>query len=140
MAMGGYRRGGWVYLAIGAALLFGCVLSFAVISVQRKLAAPVERPNEYSRLYLEALDRDARNPISRFIRQMQFLTKKGVLIHYMLVFAIVGVLPVVLFLCAVGANIAWMVTIYFNRRLFSSKRPRTIDVESVSVAAAELKQ
>jgi len=140
MAIGGYRRGGWVYLVIGAALLFGCVLSFAVISVQRKLAAPANRPNEYSRLYLEALDRDARNPISRLVRQLQFLTKKGVLIHYLLVFAIVGVLPVVLFLCAVGANIAWMVTIYFNRRLFSSKQRRSVELKSVAPAVAELKQ
>ncbi len=140
MTIGQYRRGGGVYLIIGAALLFGCVVSFAVISVQRKLAAPVERPNEYSRLYLEALDRDKRNPISAFIRQMQFLTKKGVLIHYLLVFAIVGVLPVVLFLCAVGANVAWMVTIYFNRRLFSSNRPRVVDLKATAASAAESRQ
>ncbi len=118
MTAGGYRRGGWVYLAMGGALLFGCVLSFAVISIQRRLAAPVDRPNEYSRNYLKALERDRGNPISRTVRQLQFLTKKGVLIHYLLLLTALGALPVAMFLSSVGANIAWAVTIYFNRRLF----------------------
>ena len=138
MTVGGYRHGGGVYLAAGGALLFGCVLSFAVISIQRKLAAPSDRPNEYSRLYLEALDRDASNPVSRIVRQLQFLTKKGVLIHYLLVFAILGALPLVLFLCTVGANVAWMVTIYFNRRLFSSNRRRTSHLKSTSATRVEV--
>ena len=124
MTIGGYRRAGAAYALAGAALLFGCVLSFIVISIQRKLAAPADRPNEYSRIYLAALERDAANPVSRIIRQLQFLTKKGVLIHYLLVFALVNALPLFFFLTAVGANVAWIVTIYFNRRLFSPKRLR----------------
>jgi phosphatidylglycerophosphate synthase len=130
MTMGGYRRGGWVYVVMGAALLSGSVLSFVVISIQRKLAAPAGKPNEYARRYLAALDRDAGNPVSRIVRQLQFLTKKGVLIHYLLLFAILGVLPLAMFLSAVGANIAWMVTIYFNRRLFSPGRLLRVDAVS----------
>lgn len=122
MTVGGYRTGGSLYLATGSALVVGSLLSFVVISIQRRLAAPADRPNEYSKRYLAALDRDAANPVSRIVRQLQFLTKKGVLIHYLLVFAALGALPVVLFLAAFGANVAWIVTIYFNRRLFSSSR------------------
>jgi phosphatidylglycerophosphate synthase len=122
MTAGGYRRGEWMYLPLGASLLLGSLLAFIVISIQRRLAAPPERPNEYSRRYLAALDRDSANPISLAIRHLQFLTKKGVLIHYILLFAVLGALPAVLCLSAVGANVAWMVTIYFNRRLFSSQR------------------
>ncbi len=124
MTVGAYRRGGLLYLVIGAALLIGSVLSFIVISVQRKLAAPVGRPNEYSQRYLAALDRDSGNLISRIVRQLQFLLKKGVLVHYLLLFAIIGALPLLLFLAAFGANVAWAVTIYFNRRLFSSRSRR----------------
>ena len=133
MALGGYRRGDGIYLVAGAALLFGCCLSFVVISIQRKLAAPADRPNEYSRLYLAALEQDSGNPVSRLVRQLQFLTKKGVLIHYLVVFALVGALPVFFFLTALGANIAWIVTIYFNRRLFSPKRVRQSRVSSIVV-------
>jgi phosphatidylglycerophosphate synthase len=119
MAIGGYHRSGAQYLALGAALLGGSLLSFWVISIQRKLAAPADRPNEYSRRYLSTLERDGGNPISGAVRQLQFLTKKGVLVHYLLLFAILGLLPIFLALAALGANIAWMVTIYLNARLFS---------------------
>lgn len=139
MTVGGYRRGGTVYLATGAALLFGSVLSFFVISVQRKLAAPAGRPNEYSQRYLAALERDAANPISRTARQLQFLLKKGVLVHYVLLFAVLDLLPVLLFLGAFGANAAWMATLYFNKRLFlpptranqrlAHRRPAPAEVE-----------
>jgi phosphatidylglycerophosphate synthase len=124
MAAGGYRNGGWIYLPLGASLLLGSVLAFVVISFQRRLAAPPERPNEYSGRYLAALDRDSANPISFAVRHLQFLTKKGVLMHYILLFAVLGALPALLFLSAAGANIAWIVTIYFNRRLFSPDRRR----------------
>lgn len=140
MTIGGYRRDGVVYLLLGAALLFGSVLSFIVISVQRKLAAPPGRPNEYSQRYLAALDRDAGNPISRAVRQLQFLTKKGVLVHYLLLFAVLGLLPLFLFLAAFGANVAWMVTIYFNRRLFLPRPSGRTKTASRRVLPAEVEK
>ncbi len=140
MAIGGYRRGGEVYLFLGAALLFGSVLSFIVISVQRRLAAPADRPNEYAQRYLAALERDTGNPISRSVRQLQFLTKKGVLINYLLVFAVLGLLPLFLFLAAFGANVAWMVTIYFNRRLFLPRPSGRTKTASRRVLPAEVEK
>jgi hypothetical protein len=121
MTVGGYHRSGSLYLVLGAAIVFGCVLSFIVISKQRTLAAPADKPNEYSQRYLAALERDSGNPVSRIVRQLQFLLKKGVLVHYLLVFALLGLLPVLMFLAAFGANVAWLVTLYFNRRLFLPK-------------------
>ncbi|HET8546622.1 MAG TPA: CDP-alcohol phosphatidyltransferase family protein [Bryobacteraceae bacterium] len=134
MTIGGYHRSGPEYLLVGAALLIGSLLSFWVISIQRKLAAPASRPNEYSRRYLAALDRDGKNLISRAVRQLQFLTKKGVLVHYLLLFAVFGLLPLFLTLAALGANIAWMVTIYLNFRLFSG-HSRALTTSQRAVAA-----
>ncbi|MFB3902050.1 MAG: CDP-alcohol phosphatidyltransferase family protein [Acidobacteriota bacterium] len=124
MTVGGYSQGGMLYLVLGLTVLIGLVLSFIVISIQRKLAAPPDRPNEYSRLYLAALERDRANLISRLVRQLQFLTKKGVLVHYLLLFAVLNLLPVVLFIAAFGANVAWIVTVYLNRRLFLTSKRR----------------
>ena len=50
------------------------------------------------------------------------------MIHYVLLFAVLGLIPVVFFLSAIGANAAWMMTVYLNRRLFireksSNQRP-----------------
>jgi phosphatidylglycerophosphate synthase len=124
MTVGGYRQGGSVYLAVGAVLLFGCLLSFVVISVQRKLAAPT-RPTDYYQRFLKALDRDAGNPISKATRNLQFLLRKGVLIHYVLLFAVLNLTSILFFLAAFGANAAWIVTLYMNRRLFLSNKLQT---------------
>ncbi len=130
MAAGGYRRAGSEYLILGALLLFGSVLSFIVISKQRVLAAPAGRPNEYCQRYLAALEHDAGNPVSRAVRQLHFLTKKGVLIHYILLFAILGLLPLCIVLATFGANAAWIATLYFNRRLFFAKGSRSTALSS----------
>lgn len=118
MTIGGYRRGGSLYVAVGAALLVGCLLSFITISVQRKLAASAE-PTQYYRRYLQALDQDSGNVISKLTRNLQFLLRKGVLIHYVQLFAVLNGIPVLFFLAAIGANVAWIVTLYLNRRLFA---------------------
>jgi phosphatidylglycerophosphate synthase len=120
MTVGGYRRGGPVYLAVGGALLLGCLLSFIVISVQRNLAAQAN-PTEYDQRYLKALDSDGGNLISKLVRNLQFLLRRGVLIHYMLLFAVLSLMPLVFFLAAFGANAAWMATLYLNRRLLAPK-------------------
>lgn len=118
MTAGCYSRGGPVYVALGAAILFGCLLSFFVISMQRKVATPT-KPSEYYQNHLKALDRDAEgNLISKLARNLHFLVRKGVLVHYILLFAVLNLIPVVLFLTAMGANAAWMVTVYLNRRLY----------------------
>ena len=77
MMVGGYRRAGPLYLAVGAALLIGCLLAFFTISMQRRLTSP-SQPADYYRRYLNALDRDARNPVSKAARTLQFLLRKGV--------------------------------------------------------------
>jgi phosphatidylglycerophosphate synthase len=140
MTVGGYRRGGWVYLSIGAVLLLGSVIAFVVISTQRRVAAAGEAPNEYSRLYLATLDRDAGNPVFRTARQLQFLLKKGVLIHYLMLFALMGALPVLLFVATFGANAAWIVTIYLNRRLFSSKHRWRNEITPSAAAPVEVEK
>ena len=140
MMIGAYRRAGEFYLWLGAAVVFGCLLSFGVISWQRRLAAPAGAPNEYYRLHLARLDRDERNPISLVIRNLHFLIRKGVLIHYALLFAVLGGTRLFLILSALGANIAWIVTIYFNRRLYMPRDSRRSAVVSGSAVFAEVKK
>ncbi|HOQ46744.1 MAG TPA: CDP-alcohol phosphatidyltransferase family protein [Bryobacteraceae bacterium] len=126
LTAGGYRRGNEVYLLLGAVLVGGSVLSFLVISRQRRLATPSDAPNEFGRRYLAALEQDSANPVSRVVRQIQFLTKKSVLIHYLLLFALLDLLPLFMALAAFGANAAWIVSLYLNRRLFLTARTRRV--------------
>jgi hypothetical protein len=41
------------------------------------------------------------------------------MIHYIVIFTLVGALPVVFVLATVGAHLTWILTLYFNRRFFS---------------------
>jgi len=140
MTVGGYRQGGALYLVLGLVLAFGLVVSFIAISTQRKLAAPPDKPNEYSRRYLTALEQDRGNLISRLVRQLQFLTKKGVLVHYLLLFAVLNLLQVVMFIAAFGANVAWIVTVYLNRRLFLSNKPTSRHLVERHAVPAEVEK
>lgn len=124
IAAGGYRRGNEAYLPLGVALLCGSVLSFLLISRQRRLATTANKPGEFGRCYLVALERDSANPVSRVVRKIQFLTKKSVLIHYVLLFALFDLLSLFMALAVFGANAAWIVSLYLNRRLFFAGCPR----------------
>ncbi len=134
---GGWRRGSQFYLPLGAALLGGSILSFLLVAWQRKLAAPAGRPNEFPDRYLAALEHDSGNLISRAVRQVQFLTKKSVFIHYVLLFTVLDLLPVMTALAAFGANVAWIVSLYLNRRLFSRRGHETTTVRATAVQAGK---
>jgi phosphatidylglycerophosphate synthase len=134
MMIGSYRRAGEFYLWLGAAVVVGCLISFGVISWQRKLGAPAGAPNEYYHRHLARLDRDARNPVSFATRNLHFLARRGVIIHYILLFAVLGGTRLFLILSALGANIAWIVTIYLSRRLYLSRRsPRRTEASEQAV-------
>ena len=94
-----------------------------VTRLQRKLATAPDRPQEYAGRLNHLLESDSSNIVSRVVRQIHIFIKKGVAIHYLLIFTILGGLPLLLRLAALGANLTWLVSLYFNRRFF--RRPRT---------------
>jgi hypothetical protein len=65
------------------------------------------------------LEKDSGNWISRVVRQVQAFQRRGILIHYVVLFTVTGALPVLFFLATVGAYLTWIVTLYFNRRFFA---------------------
>jgi phosphatidylglycerophosphate synthase len=110
----------WHY---GGALLIGSVLSVAVIAGQRRLATKRGRPHEYAARMHHLMDADSSNPISKIVRQVHIFVKKGVLIHYLLLFTLIGRLHMFLWLAAIGSNLTWMLAVYFNRRFFRRSVP-----------------
>ncbi len=52
------------------------------------------------------------------VRHIQVFIKKGPAVHYVVLFTVLGGLPWLLRLAALGANLTWVVTLYFNRRFF----------------------
>jgi phosphatidylglycerophosphate synthase len=119
-----YRQRGARELAWGIALIAGCLLSVAVVAMQRKVATAADRR-------INALmESDSRNPISLIVRQMHIFIKKGVVIHYVLLFTVLGGLPLFLRLAAVGANLTWALAFYFNRRFFSRRAGEETEPEA----------
>jgi phosphatidylglycerophosphate synthase len=127
------QYGAWA-LKYGIALIVGCLLSVAVIAVQRKLATTRGRPHEYSGRMNHLMEADSSNLVSRIVRQVHIFVKKGVLVHYLLIFTLLGGLPVFLWLAAIGSNLTWIIALYFTRRFFH-RRPPDAAVHEMRTAA-----
>jgi phosphatidylglycerophosphate synthase len=118
-----YRERGPGELTYGYLLIVGCVLSVVVTRLQRKLATAPDRPQEYAGRLNHLLETDS-NLVSRVARQIHIFIKKGVAIHYLLIFTVVGGLPWLLRLAALGANLTWTLALYFNWRFFRPRKTR----------------
>ena len=119
-----YRQYGAWALKYGIALMLGCVLSIVVIALQRRLATRIDRPHEYAGNMNQLMDADSSNLISKVARQIHIFVKKAVLVHYLLIFTVLGGLPVFLWLAAIGSNLTWIGALYFTRRFFRRAVPK----------------
>jgi phosphatidylglycerophosphate synthase len=122
ITIGMYRHYGRVAIFLGIALLVGVVLALITTTLQRKRATTPDRPNEYLGNFYRLLEKDSGNWISRVIRQIQAFQRRGILIHYIVLFTVLGLLPLVCLLATVGAHLTWILTLYFNRRFFTRSR------------------
>jgi phosphatidylglycerophosphate synthase len=104
---------------MGIALLVGTVLSLITTSLQRRRATAPDKPNEYLGRMYRLLEKDSGNWISRMVRQVQGFQRRGILIHYIVIFTVIDALPLVFLLATLGAHLTWILTMYFNRRFFS---------------------
>ena len=118
ITIGMYRHYGRVAIFLGIALLVGAVLALITTTLQRKRATTPDRPNEYLGRFYELLEKDSGNWISRVVRQVQAFQRRGIMIHYIVLFTILGLLPLIFLLATVGAHLTWILTLYFNRRFF----------------------
>jgi len=110
---------GRIALWMGLALLTGSVLALVATSLQRRRATTPDKPNEYLGRIYQLLEKDSGNWISRVVRQVQAFQRRGILIIYIVIFTILGLLPLVFVLATLGAHLTWILTLYFNRRFFS---------------------
>jgi phosphatidylglycerophosphate synthase len=123
IALGLSRHRGPRELCIGGVVLGGAILSVVVISWLRKRSTQPQRPNEYLGKLYRLLDEDRGNWISRISRNIEFLLKKGVFIHYVVLFSLLGLLPVMMRIAAIAANLTWILALYFKRRFFRGPHP-----------------
>ena len=104
---------------MGIALLAGAVLALVTTSLQRRRATTPDKPNEYLGRMYRLLEKDSGNWISSVVRQVQGFQRRGILIHYIVIFTVLDALPLVFLLATLGAHLTWLLTLYFDRRFFS---------------------
>jgi phosphatidylglycerophosphate synthase len=122
ITIGMYRHYGLVAIFMGIALLVGATLALIATSLQRKRATTPDRPNEYLGRFYQLLEKDSGNWISRIVRQVQGFQRRPILIHYIVLFTLLGLLPLIFFLATLGAHLTWILVLYFNRRFFMEPR------------------
>jgi phosphatidylglycerophosphate synthase len=108
-------------LWVGFALFVGALLALIVTSLGRRKATTPDRPNEYLGRFYRLLEKDSGNWVSRAVRHVQAFEKRGVMIHYVVIFTLFGGLPVLFVLATIGAHLTWILALYFNHRFFASK-------------------
>ena len=138
ISIGLCRQRGPRELWIGGAVVVGAILSTAVISWQRKRSTHSDRPNEYLGNMYRLLEQDRASWMSRTTRRIQFFLKKGVFVHYVVIFTVLGLLPVLMWIAAFAGNLTWIVALYFSRRFFRRSQMAVATAQLPDVAKVNL--
>lgn len=110
-----------VWMELGGLTLVACVLTFAVLLRLRRIATSPDHPEQMHNRFEGSLDADSASPISRGIRKVAFFAKKGVLAHYVVLFTVVGLLPVFAGLAALGCTLAFFIVVYVSLKFFRAR-------------------
>jgi phosphatidylglycerophosphate synthase len=134
ITIGLYQQRGPQEVLIGELTVVGAVLSVLVISWQRKRSTRPDKPHEYIGKIYQLLEQDRGNLLSRAVRELQVFIRKGVVIHYVVLFTALGLLPLLLRLAAFGSNLTWIFSLYFSYRFFRQQLPNVGTAESSEAA------
>ena len=119
------------FLAWGGALFAGAILTFVLAGIGRKQLSG-ERPEQYLAVWQKKAESHLRNPLIYIGRYTEFIVRRCFLPYALLVLALLNGLPATLRLAAIGANIAWVISLR-SYIAFSAKRN---DAESASTSNA----
>ena len=115
MAIGLARSTGKsVFLVWGGALISGAVITFVVASLGRQRLSG-KHPEQYLAVWQKKAESRAANPIIYLGRQLEFIIRRCFMPYAILAFALMNLIEVPVCVGAIGANIAWMVSLYTHR-------------------------
>ena len=120
MAIGLTRSSGnrafWVW---GALLLFGAVATMLLAWFERRRLSG-KRPEQFLAVWQQKAESRLSNPLLYVGRKCEFIIRRCFLPYALLAFAILNLSWLALYMSAIGANVAWIVSLY-SRFAFSSK-------------------
>jgi len=120
LTIGAVRRTGWeAFYWIGGAALAGSFITFALlIYLRTRITA-----GQPERLHSIARERFTSEPTiwSRLIWRIQFVATRAAMPYGIMAFALAGLLPAIVVLAAIGANIYWVSIIVKLRHLLGAE-------------------
>ena len=108
------------FLAWGAALFVGAILTFIVAGLGRQRLSG-KRPEQYLAVWHKKAERHLTNPLIYIGRYTEFIIRRCFLPYALLVLALLNLMPATLRVCAIGANVAWIISLR-SYLAFSKKR------------------
>src|SRR5215469_9376078 len=116
------------FMAWGGALFAGAILTFIVAGLGRKQLSG-ERPEQYLAVWQKKAEGHLTNPLIYIGRYTEFIVRRCFLPYALLVLAVLNCLPITLRLSAIGANIAWIISLR-SHITFSAKRSNATPVST----------
>jgi phosphatidylglycerophosphate synthase len=134
MAIGLERSSGnRAFWAWGGALLFGAVLTILIAWFERNRLSG-KHPEQFLAVWQKEAESHSSNPLLYLGRQCEFIIRRCFLPYALLAFALLNLTWLALYMSAIGANIAWIISL--NSRLAFSVKSRAAKQSS---AAQEMK-
>ena len=123
------------FLAWGAALFVGAILTFFIAGLGRQRLSG-KRPEQYLAVWQKKAERHLADPLVYIGRYTEFVIRRCFLPYALLVLALLNFLPATLRLSAIGANIAWIISLR-SHIAFSAKRSNATLVSTSNPSATE---
>jgi phosphatidylglycerophosphate synthase len=100
-----------IYLAWGAVLSIGMLLSFVVVSgLRRRMAA--SQPDKFLALFQSKAEARSSNPLLFLARNTEFIIRRCFFPYALLVAALLNIIKPVFIITAISANLVWTIALY----------------------------
>lgn len=130
MAIGLARSSGnrvfWVW---GGALFLGAITTFFIASLSRKRLSG-KHPEQFLAVWQRKAESRLSNPLLYVGRYTEFIIRRCFLPYAILAFSLVNLTQVALYMSAVGANLAWIISLY-SYVAFSSKSGAVARIDAI---------
>jgi phosphatidylglycerophosphate synthase len=127
------NSGNRAYWAWGGALLFGAAFTILLAWFERSRLSG-KHPEQFLATWQKKAESRLSNPLMYLGRHCEFIIRRCFLPYALLAFALLNLTWLALYMSAIGANIAWIISLY-SRFAFSAKSRTT----KTSSAAQEMK-
>ena len=118
------------FLFWGAALFLGAILTFLFASLGRQRLSG-KNPEQYLAVWHKKAEDRLSNPLIYLGRYTEFMVRRCFLPYALLALAVLNFTPAALYSSAIGANVAWVISLY-TYIAFSNKQRSVITSAAIS--------